>query len=75
MTKDDTISIAKEAGLYTKCDVYSAVPFDQLLHRFAELLIQRERDELIVIFLEAHEGVKHIHNHWLVAANKIKGRT
>ena len=40
--------------------------------RFAALVAQRERDELTVMFLEAHEGAKDNHNYWHVAANKIK---
>ena len=37
--------MAHEAGLYTKCEVHSAVPFDQLLERFAELVRADEREE------------------------------
>ena len=33
---------------------------------------QRMRDELVVMFMQAHEGAKDSHNHWHVAANKIK---
>lgn len=36
--------------------------------------VQKERDELTVMFLEAHEGAKTAHNYWAVAANKIKER-
>lgn len=36
--------------------------------------VQRERDELFVMFMEAHQGAKYSHNHWHVAANKIKER-
>lgn len=36
--------------------------------------IQRERDEIIVMFMEAHQGAKDNHNYWHVAANKIKER-
>ena len=36
--------------------------------------VQRERDELFVMFMEAHQGAKDSHNHWHVAANKIKER-
>ena len=32
------IEMAREAGLYTKCEVHSAVPFDQLLEAFAALV-------------------------------------
>ena len=38
MTQEDIIRMAREAGLYTKCEVHSAVPFDQLLERFAVLV-------------------------------------
>jgi hypothetical protein len=36
--------MAKEAGLYTKCEVHSAVPFDQLLTSFAALIAAAERE-------------------------------
>jgi hypothetical protein len=39
----DTIELAREAGLYTKCEVHSAVPFDQLLKRFEALVRADER--------------------------------
>jgi hypothetical protein len=38
MKQEDIIRMAREAGLYTKCEVHSAVPFDQLLERFAALV-------------------------------------
>lgn len=38
------IEMAREAGLYTKCEVHSAVPFDQLLERFAEIVRADERE-------------------------------
>jgi hypothetical protein len=44
LNKDDIIRMAKEAGLYTKCEVHSAVPFDQLLTSFAELIAAAERE-------------------------------
>lgn len=44
MTTDDIIRMAKEAGLYTKCEVHSAVPFDQLLTSFAALIAAAERE-------------------------------
>ena len=37
--------------------------------------IQRERDEIVVMFMEAHQGAKDNHNYWHVAANKIKERS
>ena len=45
MNKDDITRIAREAGLYTRCEVHSAVPFDQLLTSFAELIAAAEREE------------------------------
>lgn len=47
MTDNDTLRLAKEAGLYTKCDVYSAVPFDHLLNRFAKLIIAEKQKESV----------------------------
>ncbi len=38
LNRNDIIRMAQEAGLYTKCEVHSAVPFDQLLERFAALV-------------------------------------
>ena len=43
------IEMAREAGLYTKCEVHSAVPFDQLLERFAELVRADEREAILAI--------------------------
>lgn len=37
--------------------------------------VQRERDELFVMFMEAHQYAKDHHNHWHFAANKIKDRS
>lgn len=45
MNREDVIRIAREAGLYTRCEVHSAVPFDQLLTSFAELIAAAEREE------------------------------
>jgi hypothetical protein len=60
MTRDDIIRMAKEAGLYTKCEVHSAVPFDQLLTSFAALIAAAEREECAYIadqgFRRAAEG-------------------
>lgn len=44
MTQEDIIRMAREAGLYTKCEVHSAVPFDQLLESFAALVAAAESD-------------------------------
>ena len=44
MNKELIIQMAREAGLYTKCEVHSAVPFDQLLERFAALVAAAERE-------------------------------
>jgi len=66
MNREDIIRMAKEAGLLGKPTYING------LEAFANLVAQRERDELIVMFLEAHEGAKDNHNYWHVAANKIK---
>lgn len=42
MNKEAIIAMAREAGLYTKCEVHSAVPFEQLLERFAHLVAAAE---------------------------------
>ena len=67
MNREDIIRMAQEAGW----DAHNA-EFDLRIERFAALVAQRERDELTVMFLEAHEGAKDNHNYWHVAANKIK---
>jgi uncharacterized protein (DUF488 family) len=46
MKAEDVIRMAREAGLYTKCEVHSAVPFDQLLERFAVLVAAAEREAI-----------------------------
>jgi hypothetical protein len=65
MTKDEVYKLIENNGLTLHGDI----------EHFAELVAQRERDELTVMFLEAHEGAKDNHNYWHVAANKIKGKT
>jgi hypothetical protein len=50
MTQDETIEMAKQAGLYTKtCVIASAVPLDQMLVAFAELVAAKERESIIQI--------------------------
>lgn len=76
MTQDEIVKMAREAGIFTgghPMNSWSVYPSD--LERFAALVAQRERDELVVLFLEAHEGAKTAHNYWAVAANKIKERS
>jgi hypothetical protein len=46
MKAEDVIRMAREAGLYAKCEVHSAVPFDQLLERFAVLVAAAEREAI-----------------------------
>lgn len=72
MTRDDIIRMAREAGGREVGAYWDMTVF--MLERFAALVAQRERDELVVMFLEAHEGAKTSHNYWAVAANKIKER-
>lgn len=85
MTRDDIIKLALEAGFeeYEWSSLSGDSELDQTLQvgeypvgeavfKFAALVAQRERDELVVMFLEAHEGAKTAHNYWAVAANKIK---
>jgi hypothetical protein len=75
MTRDDIIKLAREAGYQHPDAVGTCEDFAYFdLERFAALVAQRERDELVVMFLEAHEGAKTAHNYWAVAANKIKER-
>lgn len=46
----------------------------QDIEKLVKLAVQRERDELFVMFMEAHECAKDDHNYWHAAANKIKAR-
>ena len=62
MTSDEVYKLIEDNGLTLHGDI----------EPFAALVAQRERDELTVMFLEAHEGAKDNHNYWHVAANKIK---
>ena len=81
MNRDDIIKLTREAGMEFRehADEFNTAYCDGIhrdqLARFADLVAQRQRDELVVMFLEAHEGAKDNHNYWLVAANKIKERT
>ena len=72
MTQDEIIEMAREADL----DWHTGWTLDDeepnRFETFANLVAQRQRDKLIVMFLEAHEGAKDSHNYWHVAANKIK---
>ena len=75
MTRDDIIAMARECGVDTELDTLTCYGgFFEVFEQFAALVAQRERDELVVMFLEAHEGAKTSHNYWAVAANKIKER-
>ena len=62
MTSDEVYKLIEDNGLTLHGDI----------EHFSALVAQRERDELTVMFLEAHEGAKDNHNYWHVAANKIK---
>lgn len=72
MTRDDIIQLYEKANGWSPAAWPNTV---EDLARFAALVAQRERDELVVMFLEAHEGAKTAHNYWAVAANKIKERS
>ena len=45
------IEMAREAGLYTKCEVHSAVPFDQLLEAFADFVRADEREKSLKLWM------------------------
>jgi hypothetical protein len=63
--------MAKEAGLYTKCEVHSAVPFDQLLTSFANLVAAAERERICKLLDEMDEK-DNLTNYYGVAARKIR---
>lgn len=69
MNKDDIICMARKASTTAWC--FMPTTLKELEH-FAALVAQRERDELTVMFLQAHESAKDNHNYWHIAANKIK---
>ena len=76
MTRENIIRMAREVGIDPESDTLCNYDgWVDTLVDFAALVAQRQRDELVVMFLEAHEGAKDNHNYWLVAANKIKERT
>jgi hypothetical protein len=73
MNREDIIRMAEEAGFVEyELDDGTTNAFDIRYERFAKLVAEHERDELTVMFLEAHKGAKDNHNYWHVAANKIK---
>ena len=69
MTQDEVIEMARQAGFEIDC---CSLDWHKRITAFANLVAQRQRDKLTVMFLEAHEGAKDSHNYWHVAANKIK---
>jgi hypothetical protein len=77
-TTTEVLRISKD-GVWANPDV----PCDEAAKKVLEALDsniksmidrerQRLRDELVVMFMQAHEGAKDSHNHWHVAANKVK---
>ena len=73
MTRENIIRMAREVGIDPESDTLCNYDgWVDTLVDFAALVAQRQRDELVAMFLEAHEGAKDNHNYWLVAANKIK---
>ena len=76
MTRENIIRMAREVGIDPESDTLCNYDgWVDTLVDFAALVAQRQRDELVAMFLEAHEGAKDNHNYWLVAANKIKEKT
>lgn len=75
MTKEDIIRMAREAGLYTKCEVHSAVPFDQLLKRFAALVAAAENEACAKV-CEEMKGQCWAYDHdTIAAAIRARGNT
>jgi len=72
MTQDEILKMARDAG-FISYSGHAHSANKSHIETFAKLVAQRERDKLFVMFMEAHEGAKHSHNYWHVAANKIKG--
>ena len=44
------------------------------LERFAELVLEAERNDIATLFEQYHEAVKHRNNYWLHAANYVRAR-
>ena len=77
-TSTEVLRISKD-GIWANPDI----PTDEAAKKVLEALDsnikhlleharQRLRDELVVMFMQAHEGARDKHNHWHVAAIKIK---
>jgi hypothetical protein len=60
----------EEARRYAQNSDYHRTMYLKVRDELAAL--QQKTDELVVLFLTAHEGAKDSHNYWLHAANKIK---
>lgn len=68
MTRDDIISMAREAGLTVCRDEWV---FGEMLERFTAIVAAAERQRLHDRFMEMHKSQQHSNNYWHFAARKI----
>jgi hypothetical protein len=77
MTRDDIIDLANQAGLRIASVSDPIDPRNVYWHeieRFAALVAAAERQQIAAEFEKRHEGIKHLNNYWLHAANYVKER-
>ena len=81
MTRSDIIKMAKEAGFVVdekaqqhqpNCIFHTHHMVDELLERFAALVAAAERERIIQFLREMQRVVGDAHNHYGVAAVRIK---
>ena len=69
MTNDDIIRMAQEAGLFVP---QAGIPENGALMRFAALVAAAERERIIQFLREMQRVVGDAHNHYGIAAVRIK---
>ena len=73
MNREDIIRMAQEA-ISLKMEDHVWTMSTTHLQRFATLVAAAERQQIAAEFEKRHEGIKHLNNYWLHAANYVKER-
>ncbi len=73
MTRDEIISMAREAGCgWTRNGTEPLLTGEEQIQRFADLVAAAERTRLHDKFMQIHKSQQHSNNYWHFAARKIK---
>ena len=75
MTRDDIFNIAKKAGLTHGRITPEGISIDiSAVERFANLIVETEREAIATEFMERQKAVKHLNNYWHHAAIYVRER-